>query len=128
MIRKAFATAVIFGVVALLAWQAFSGGEERGVLVLLGLVVAGSLLAALAVVVRDGDVAQTPGPGAEPAESSGPLPAPWPATAALGVAGAAAADPALRLGLSTLGGALVNQAVGDAHGLPVTDAADLLPS
>ncbi len=48
--------------------------------------------------------------------------------AGLGVAGAAAADPALRLGLSTLGGALVNQAVGDAHGLPVTDAADLLPS
>jgi len=48
--------------------------------------------------------------------------------ASLGVAGASAADSALRLGLSTLGGALVNQAVGEAHGLPVTDAADLLPS
>jgi len=47
--------------------------------------------------------------------------------ASLGVAGASAADPALRLGLSTLGGALVNQAVGEAHGLPVTNAADLLP-
>ena len=48
--------------------------------------------------------------------------------ARLGVAGAAAADPALRLGLSTLGGALVNQAVGEAHGLPVRDPADLLPT
>jgi alanine dehydrogenase len=46
--------------------------------------------------------------------------------AAHGVAGAAEADPALRLGLSTLGGALVNQPVADAHDLPFTDPAEAL--
>jgi alanine dehydrogenase len=43
-----------------------------------------------------------------------------------GVVGAAQADPALRLGLSTLDGHLVNQPVADAHELPFTDPAELL--
>src|SRR5919199_235547 len=43
-----------------------------------------------------------------------------------GVAGAAQADPALRLGLSTLDGKLVNRPVAEAHGLSATDADELL--
>ncbi|MBW0089173.1 alanine dehydrogenase [Pseudonocardia sp. KRD-184] len=43
-----------------------------------------------------------------------------------GVVGAAGADPALRLGLSTLDGKLTNEPVAEAHGLPFTDAAELL--
>jgi alanine dehydrogenase len=43
-----------------------------------------------------------------------------------GVVGAAQADPALRLGLSTLGGDLVNRPVAEAHQLPYTDPAGLL--
>jgi alanine dehydrogenase len=46
--------------------------------------------------------------------------------AARGVAGAAAADPALRLGLSTLKGELVSQPVAEAHDLGFTDPAGLL--
>jgi alanine dehydrogenase len=46
--------------------------------------------------------------------------------AASGVVGAAETDPALRLGLSTLDGKLVNQPVAQAHQLPFTDPADLL--
>jgi alanine dehydrogenase len=41
--------------------------------------------------------------------------------AAHGVAGAAAADPMLAKGLTTLGGQLVSQPVAEAHGLPYTD-------
>jgi alanine dehydrogenase len=48
--------------------------------------------------------------------------------AALGVAGAAAADPVLRNGLSTLGGHLVSRPVAQAHGLPYEDPAGLLPA
>ncbi|MFL6176255.1 MAG: alanine dehydrogenase [Ornithinibacter sp.] len=43
-----------------------------------------------------------------------------------GVAGAAQVDPALRLGLSTLDGHLVNRPVAEAHELPSTDPAELL--
>ena len=43
-----------------------------------------------------------------------------------GVVGAAKADPALRLGLSTLDGRLVNRPVAEAHELPFTDPAELL--
>ncbi len=43
-----------------------------------------------------------------------------------GVAGAAQADPALRLGLSTLDGHLVSPPVAEAHELPVTDLGELL--
>jgi alanine dehydrogenase len=43
-----------------------------------------------------------------------------------GVTGAAQADPALRLGLSTLDGRLVNQSVAEAHDVPFTDPAELL--
>ncbi|WP_395727989.1 alanine dehydrogenase [Nakamurella sp.] len=43
-----------------------------------------------------------------------------------GVAGAAAADRALALGLSTLGGHLTNEPVAQAHGLPYRNPADLL--
>jgi alanine dehydrogenase len=46
--------------------------------------------------------------------------------AANGIAGAAAIDPALAKGLSTLGGHLVNESVAQAHGLPYRDSADLL--
>jgi alanine dehydrogenase len=48
--------------------------------------------------------------------------------AAQGVAGSAAADPALALGLSTLGGQLTNEPVAVAHDLPYRDPADLLPT
>ena len=43
-----------------------------------------------------------------------------------GVVGAAQADPALRLGLSSLDGHLVNRPVAEAHELPFTDPAELL--
>ncbi len=43
-----------------------------------------------------------------------------------GVPAAAAADPSLAKGLSTLGGQLVNQPVAEAHELPYTDPAPLL--
>src|SRR3712207_5241443 len=43
-----------------------------------------------------------------------------------GVVGAAKADPALRLGLSTLDGKLVNRPVAEAHELVFTDPAELL--
>ena len=48
--------------------------------------------------------------------------------AANGVTGAAAADPALAKGLSTLGGKLVSRPVAEAHGLPYHDLATLLPA
>ena len=48
--------------------------------------------------------------------------------AAAGVAGAAAADPALAKGLSALDGQLVSEPVAEAHGLPFTDPASLLPA
>ena len=43
-----------------------------------------------------------------------------------GVTGAAQADPALRLGLSTLGGKLVSEPVAEAHQLPFTDPGEVL--
>jgi alanine dehydrogenase len=43
-----------------------------------------------------------------------------------GVVGAAEVDPALRLGLSTLDGKLVNRPVAEAHDLPFTDPGELL--
>jgi alanine dehydrogenase len=46
--------------------------------------------------------------------------------AAKGIAGAAAADPELAKGLSTLGGHLVNEPVAQAHGLPYRDPRELL--
>jgi alanine dehydrogenase len=46
--------------------------------------------------------------------------------AAHGVAGAAARDPVLAKGLSTLGGKLVSRPVAEAHGLPYQDPATLL--
>jgi alanine dehydrogenase len=48
--------------------------------------------------------------------------------AADGVAGAAAADPALAKGLNTLGGQLVSRPVAEAHGLPYRDPAAMLPA
>ncbi|MBA2626054.1 MAG: hypothetical protein H0U89_10675, partial [Acidimicrobiia bacterium] len=44
-----------FAVAALLGWQAFSGGEEQGLLVLLALASAGIVLGTLTVVLRDGE-------------------------------------------------------------------------
>ena len=79
-------------VAALVAWQAFSGGEERGLLVLLGLASAALIIGSLLVWIRDGDVAsptQAAAPAGEavtaPDETGRPLPAPWPAVGALGV-------------------------------------------
>jgi alanine dehydrogenase len=46
--------------------------------------------------------------------------------AARGIAGAAATNPALAQGLSTLGGHLVNESVAQAHRLPYQDPIDLL--
>jgi alanine dehydrogenase len=48
--------------------------------------------------------------------------------AAKGVAGAAAADPVLGKGLTTLGGQLVSRPVAQAHDLPFKDPADVLPT
>ncbi len=48
--------------------------------------------------------------------------------AELGVPAAAAADPSLAKGLSTLGGQLVTRPVAQAHGLPYPDPAGLLPA
>jgi alanine dehydrogenase len=45
-----------------------------------------------------------------------------------GVAGAAAADPVLGKGLTTLGGQLVSRPVAEAHDLPFKDPADVLPT
>jgi hypothetical protein len=45
-----------------------------------------------------------------------------------GVAGAAARDPVLAKGLTTLGGNLVSQPVAEAHGLPYQDPTTLLPA
>jgi hypothetical protein len=80
-------------VAALIAWQAFSGGEERGLLVLLGLASAALIIGALLVWIRDGDVTsptQAAAPAGEavaaPDATGRPLPAPWPAIGALGVA------------------------------------------
>jgi alanine dehydrogenase len=44
------------------------------------------------------------------------------------VAGAAAADPVLGKGLTTLGGQLVSRPVAQAHDLPFKDPADVLPT
>ena len=45
-----------------------------------------------------------------------------------GVAGAAARDPVLAKGLTTLGGKLVSRPVAEAHGLPYQDPATMLPA
>jgi alanine dehydrogenase len=45
-----------------------------------------------------------------------------------GVAGAAARDPVLAKGLTTLGGNLVSRPVAEAHGLPYQDPTTLLPA
>jgi alanine dehydrogenase len=45
-----------------------------------------------------------------------------------GVAGAAARDPVMAKGLTTLGGKLVSRPVAEAHGLPYQDPATLLPA
>jgi hypothetical protein len=80
-------------VAALIAWQVFSGGEERGLLVLLGLASAALIIGALLVWIRDGDVTsptQSAAPAGEavtaPDATGRPLPAPWPAIGAFGVA------------------------------------------
>jgi alanine dehydrogenase len=45
-----------------------------------------------------------------------------------GVAGAAARDPVLAKGLTTLGGKLVSRPVAEAHGLPYQDPTTMLPA
>ena len=91
-----------FAVAALVAWQGFSGGEERGELVLLGIISAALIVGTLLVWIRDGEVTaavQEEERAATTAATSGPLPAPWPAIGAFG--GAVAV-----VGLAT-GGALL---------------------
>ena len=78
-----------FAVAAAVAWQGFSGGEERGLLVLLGLVSAALIVGTLLVWIRDGEVTAAvheEDRAAAAAATSGPLPAPWPAIGAFGVA------------------------------------------
>jgi hypothetical protein len=78
-----------FAVAAVVAWELFSGGELVGLLVLLGLAVAATIVGTLLAWIRDGEV--TPAGHEEErattaAATSGPLPAPWPAIGAFGVA------------------------------------------
>jgi hypothetical protein len=78
-----------FAVAALVAWQGFSGGEERGELVLLGIISAALIVGTLLVWIRDGEVTaavQEEERAAITAATSGPLPAPWPAIGAFGAA------------------------------------------
>jgi hypothetical protein len=78
-----------FAFAALVAWQGFSGGEERGELVLLGLISAGLIVGSLLVWIRDGEVTaavQEEERATTTAATSGPLPAPWPAIGAFGAA------------------------------------------
>jgi hypothetical protein len=99
-----------FAVAAALVWQAFSGGEEVGLLVLLGVFSAALIIGVLLAWVRDGDVAvEAAGDDAAAAAAvasttSGPLPAPWPAIGAFGVAVGV-------VGLAT-GGALLYVGIG----------------
>lgn len=91
-----------FALAALVAWQGFSGGEERGELVLLGIISAALIVGTLLVWIRDGEVTaavQEEERVTTAAATSGPLPAPWPAIGAFGVAVAV-------VGLAT-GGALL---------------------
>jgi hypothetical protein len=77
-----------FATAAAVVWWGFSGAEEHGMLVLLGLISAALIVGTLLVWIRDGDVVVADGAeGATvPATTSGPLPAPWPAIGAFGVA------------------------------------------
>jgi hypothetical protein len=75
-----------FAFAAATGWQIFSGGEERGLLVLLGVLTAGVIMGTLLVWIRDGEVVEAAAEDAVPATTSGPLPAPWPAIAAFGAA------------------------------------------
>ena len=78
-----------FAVAAAVAWQGFSGGEERGELVLLGIISAALVVGTLLVWIRDGEVTaavQEEERAAVTAATSGPLPAPWPAMGAFGAA------------------------------------------
>jgi uncharacterized membrane protein (DUF485 family) len=95
----------------------FSGGEERGLLVLLGVASAAAVVGSLLVWIRDGDVTTAAGAADEQAATgptateSGPLPAAWPAIAALGVAvtvvGLAAGGLLLYVGLGILAIAVI---------------------
>jgi hypothetical protein len=105
-----------FAAAAAVAWQGFSGGEERGLLVLLGLVSAALIVGTLLVWIRDGDApaaasADGAEPVAAPAATSGPLPAPWPAVGAFGLAvtlvGLAAGDLLLYAGFGIVAIAVV---------------------
>jgi hypothetical protein len=69
--------------VAAVAWRLFSDGELVGLLVLLALVVATTVLGVLAVIMRDSDAVPAPAPAAEPSPPR--LPAAWPALGGLGV-------------------------------------------
>lgn len=83
-----------FALAAAVAWQAFSGGEEQGLFVLLGVASGALVLGVVAVLLRDGEVVSAEDAGERTAATeppgvttgAGPLPAPWPALGALGVA------------------------------------------
>ena len=78
-----------FAVAAAVAWQGSSGGEERGLFVLLGAASAALIIGSLLVWIRDGEVTAAVHEeerATTAAATSGPLPAPWPAIGAFGVA------------------------------------------
>jgi uncharacterized membrane protein (DUF485 family) len=96
------------------AWQGFSGGEERGELVLLGIITAALIVGTLLVWIRDGEVTaavQEEERAATTAATSGPLPAPWPAVGAFGAAvtvvGLATGDALLYVGFGIIAIAVV---------------------
>lgn len=103
-----------FATAAAVAWQGFSGGEERGLLVLLGLVSAALIVGSLLVWIRDGEVTAAVHDeerATAAATTSGALPAPWPAIGAFGVAvtvvGLAAGGALLYVGLGIVAIAVV---------------------
>ena len=103
-----------FAVAAAVAWQGFSGGEERGELVLLGVISAALIVGTLLVWIRDGEVTaavQEEERATTAASTSGALPAPWPAIAAFGVAvtvvGLATGGALLYVGFGLVGVAVV---------------------
>jgi hypothetical protein len=96
------------GVVAILAYLAFSDSEPLGLLVLTSLVIATVVLGTLHVAVRDGDVpASAAEAEAAAVTARSQLPAPWPALGALGAGvaavGAAGGNALFYVGLGIVG-------------------------
>ncbi|MDQ3147527.1 MAG: cupredoxin domain-containing protein [Actinomycetota bacterium] len=93
-------------VVASVAWLAFSDGELTGLLTLLSVAVATSILGVLGVVLRDGDGDEEPAAASARAAAMA-MPAGWPALGGLGVGvtlvGLAAGGALFYVGLAIVG-------------------------